>query len=120
MNDRSADGHAAGLRHGASDSAHLPAHAFNDGAEGVLHVLGHLAFLLAPCEVEAQHRDAPAIDDSGIDLAKAFGVGNHLAAAGDADRRSVLTPDVLLETLSETLMLTADAVERAHRRVAEV
>ena len=65
------------------------AHRFNNLLERFLHVPGLQNFVLAPLEVEAQHRNAPLIDDVRIDLAVAILVGNHFAAAREMDFAAV-------------------------------
>src|SRR5690606_8168135 len=75
----------------------LAAHCLDDGAEGLLHVLCLPDLMLAPLPVEAQHGNAPSVDDVRIDLAVALLARDHLAAAGKADHRAVVAPVVVLE-----------------------
>ena len=70
------------------------AHLLDDRAEGLLHVLRLLLLVVAPLEVEAQHRDAALVDDARVELEVAVLVRDHLAAAGEADRRAVEPPVV--------------------------
>ena len=76
------------------------AHLGDDRAEGLLHVLDLLVLVVAPLEVEAQHRDAPLVDHGRIDLAVAVRVGDHLAAAGEVDRGAVEPAVVVLQLLA--------------------
>ena len=55
--------------------------------------------VVGPLPVEAQHRDAPLVDDARVDLAVAVLVRDHLAAPGEADRRAVEPAVVVLELL---------------------
>src|SRR5215207_10169345 len=66
-----------------------PAHLGDDGAEGLLHVLDLLVLVVAPLEVEAQHRDAPFVDHRRVELAVGVRVRNLLAAAGEVHRGAV-------------------------------
>ena len=72
----------------------------DDLLEGVLHVLGLLDFVVAPFEVEAQHRNAPLVHRVGVDLAVALLVGDHLAASGEVDVGAVHLAQVALELLA--------------------
>ena len=51
-----------------------------------MHVLDLQVLVVGPLEMEAQHRDAPPIDDRRIELAVGVGVRDHLAAAGRTRR----------------------------------
>ena len=74
---------------------------------------------VAPLEVEAQHGDAELVNALRIDFAISVLVGDHFAAAGEADVRAELLVDVLLQLLPVALMPRAGAVERAQLRHAE-
>ena len=60
-------------------------------AKGLLHVFRLQDLILAPFEVEAQHRNTPLVDDVRIDLAIAVVIRNHFAAAGEVQlvRRNI-------------------------------
>ena len=61
------------------------AHRLDQMGERGDHVLGLFLLVVTAAEVEFQHRDAPVVDHVGIDLAVALIVGDHLAAAREAD-----------------------------------
>ena len=77
----------------------LPPAAVMISSNVLLHVLGLQDLVLAPLEVEAQHRNAPLIDHVRIDLAVAVLVGNHLAAAGEVNVGAVDLAEVALQFL---------------------
>ena len=64
--------------------------------ECLLHIFRHLDFAISPLEVEAQHRDTPLVHNVRIDIAIAVEVGNHFAAPGKANLRTILLPTGLL------------------------
>src|SRR5262249_53329525 len=78
------------------------AHGGDDLLERLLHVARLADFVFAPLEVEAQHGDAPLIDDVGVDLAVAVFVGYHFAAAGEVDVGAVDLAKVEFEILAVT------------------
>src|ERR1700730_8267173 len=82
-------------------------------AESFLHVLRHLDFIVAPVPVEAQHRDAPLIDDVGIEIAIAVLIRNHLASTAKSDVSAIAAAAALLEGRSEAFEFFADCVELA-------
>jgi hypothetical protein len=69
---------------------------FDDRAEGLLHVLRHPDFVVAPLPVKAQHGDAPLINRVGIHIAIAV-IRNHLAPPGKADVGAVAAAASLLQ-----------------------
>src|SRR6266478_854114 len=79
-----------------SFGAVFAAHGFDNGAESLLHVLGLEQFVVRPLEVKTQRGNAPLIDNIGIDLAVSVRVGEHFAAAGEADMRAVSLARALL------------------------
>ena len=96
----------------------VPPIAFEDRAEGRLHVPDLIQLVVAPLPVEPQHRDAPAILHLRIDLAEGLLVRDHLAAARQADRRAVLVADRLLHREAVAFGAVDDAGERADARHA--
>src|SRR5258708_28700210 len=83
---------AVGLRVGQIASAG----GFDDFAVSLLHVLRHFDFVVAPLPVEAENGNAPLVDGGGIDFAVAVFVGDHFAAAGEADVGAVFFLTLLL------------------------
>src|SRR5207249_6462814 len=88
---------------------HIPpggaAHLLDEGAERLLHVLHLQVLVIGELPVEAQHRDAPLVHDSGVDLAVTALVGDHLAAPRAPDVRAVVAAIVVLELLAVTAAL---------------
>src|SRR5439155_16863305 len=64
-------------------------------------------FVIAEARMEAQHGNAPLIDDVRIDLAVRVVVRDHLAAAGEVHGCAVEAAVVVLQRLA----VAADAVE---------
>src|SRR5207237_7928220 len=64
---------------------------------GLLNVLRLLPFVIAPLEVEPQHRDSPLVDETRIELEIGVLVRNHFAAPREAHRRSIHAPVIALE-----------------------
>src|SRR6266852_3984144 len=89
------------------------AHGFDDGAKRLLHVLGLEQFVIRPPEMEAQRGNAPPIDDVGIDLAVGLRVGNHFAAAGEADVRAVDLASALLQAGAVAFFLATQFMKHA-------
>src|SRR5271168_2590409 len=65
-------------------------HSLNDRTKGLLHIFRHFDLIVAPCEMEAQYRDAPFVAYLRIDLAVAIGIWNHLSTARKSDVRAVV------------------------------
>src|SRR6185437_4102261 len=74
------------------DSAHL----LDDLLEGFLHVLGLQDLVLAPFEMEAEHRNAPFIHGIRIDFAVTVFVRDHLTASREMHIAAVQFPEVIL------------------------
>ena len=83
------------------------------------HVLRLFDLVLGPFEMEAEDGNAELIDLIRVDLAVGLLVGNHVAAAREADMRAILPADFVLERLSVTFMSLRDAVIAADLRHAE-
>src|ERR1019366_7069354 len=66
-------------------------------AKSLLHIFGHLDFVVTPLPVKAQNRDAPLIHDIGVKLAETVFVGDHLAASVESDGCAVHAPALLLQ-----------------------
>src|SRR5581483_3222019 len=64
-------------------------HCLDNFSKRILHMLGLQNFVLTPFEMEAQHRNAPLVDNIGINLAIAVFVRNHLSAAGEVNFAAV-------------------------------
>src|SRR6478736_1496891 len=76
--------------------------------------------MVGPLEVEAQHGNAPAINNGRIDFKERVLVRNHLASAGEAHGRSVIAATVVLEGLavSAARWISVDAPASAQTRHA--
>src|SRR5580658_5266250 len=68
---------------------HCASRGFNDRAESLLHIRGHLYLVVAPFPVKTQHRNAPLILHFGVRLTVALFVRNHLAPSAEPDDRAV-------------------------------
>src|SRR5215468_4594495 len=66
--------------------------------------------------MEAQHRNAPLIDEAGVELAIGIGVWDHLAAPGESEIGAVLLPQALFQRESITFAVVAGIVEHANSR----
>src|SRR6476646_7999704 len=76
---------------------HLASHLGYDGAERLLGMPGLAELMLAPLPVKPKHRNAPAIDLSGVYLAVRVAIWDHLAPHGEGHRRAVVAAVVALE-----------------------
>ena len=80
---------------------------------------GLLDFVVAPLEVEAQHRNAPFVHYVGIDLAVAVLIRDHLAASGEVNVGAVNLAQVALQFHTVTAAQNAlGAAEHAGPRHA--
>src|SRR6266480_6735544 len=79
---------------------HLTPHVGDQRPEGLLHVLHLLVLVIRPLPVKPEDRNPPPIHHAWVDLAVAVLVGDHLAAAREADRRAVVAPVVVLQLLA--------------------
>src|SRR3984885_1762452 len=95
---------------------HCPSSGFDDGAKRLLHIRGHLRFVLAPFPMKAQHRNPPLVLNVGVWLAVTLVVGNHLAPSVESDDRTVRAAAFLLQADPIAFMLFAHAVEAAYCR----
>src|ERR1700733_13298162 len=112
VNDDAAVGNAVRpLRIGLVPDYVCPAGSLDNGAEGFLHILRHLDFVVAPLPVKAQHGNAPLVYGIGIDIAVAVFVGNHFAASAEADGRAVHAAAFLLEGGAVSLEFFAHMVK---------
>src|SRR5206468_11172365 len=68
--------------------------------EGLLHVLHLLVLVVGPLRMEPRNGDAPPVYHVRVDLAVAVVVGDHFAAAREADRGAVVAAVVVLELLA--------------------
>src|SRR5205814_1944949 len=99
VNDLARPGDAA-ARCVAGGKGHLASGGGDDLLESLLHVFRLIDFVVAPFEVEAQHGNAPLIDDVGVEIAVAVLVGDHFAAAGEVDAGAVDLADIALQVLA--------------------
>src|SRR5207244_11124728 len=97
--------------------AHLAAHLPDERAERLLHVLHLLVLVVRPLPVEPQHGDAPPVHQARVELAVGVVIGDHLAAAREADRGAVIAAVVVLE-LPAVAATGRIAVDPAHEPVA--
>src|SRR5215472_799149 len=89
------------------------AHSFDNGAKRILHIFGLEQFVVGPLEVETKNRNAPLIDDIGIDFTVGIGIGNHFAPAGKADIAAVDFACALLYRKTIALFFLVQVVEHA-------
>src|SRR6266478_3995595 len=89
---------------------------FDDGAESVLHVFGLAKFVFRPLEMEAQNGNAPLVHDFGIDFAVGVGVGEHFAAAREADGGAVDLAAALLQGCAVAFLVMAEPIEHSDAR----
>src|SRR5438093_958070 len=78
----------------------LSAHRLDELPEGLLHVPGLEDLGFGPLPMEPQDGDPPLVHHVGVDLAVAVVVGDHLAAAREADEGAVHLAVLLLEVRS--------------------
>src|SRR5437870_13495485 len=78
----------------------LTPHLRDERPEGLLHVLHLLVLVVGPLPVEPQNGDAPPVHRVRVDLAVGVVIGDHLAAAREADRGAVVAAVVVLELLA--------------------
>src|SRR6266704_7213636 len=78
----------------------LTPHLRDERPEGLLHVLHLLVLVVGPLPVEPQNGDAPPVHRVWVDLAVGVVVGDHLAAAREANRGAVVAAVVVLELLA--------------------
>src|SRR5213592_1567926 len=64
------------------------------------HVLHLLVLVVGPLPMEPRNGDAPPVYHVRVDLAVAVVVGDHFAAAREADRGAVVAAVVVLELLA--------------------
>src|SRR4029079_5282806 len=76
------------------------AHFRDQRAESLVHVTNLVELVVLPLPVEAQDRNTEAVNDIWIDLAIRVVVRDHLATAGEPDRRAVVTAAVVLQFLA--------------------
>src|ERR1700722_17939711 len=81
-----------------------PSPSLNDRTKGFLHVFRHLDLIVAPCEMEAQNRNAPFVAHLWIDLAVAIGIRNHLPTAGKSDVGAIVAATFLLQRRTVTFV----------------
>src|SRR5947208_606914 len=96
---------------------HLAPHLGDERSKRLLHVLHLLVLVVRPLPVKPQHRNAPAVHRARVDLAVGVVVGNHLAAAREADRGAVIAAIVVLELLAVAAARRI-ALNPAHESVA--
>src|SRR2546422_591419 len=77
----------------------LTPHLRDERPEGLLHVLHLLVLVVGPLPVEPRNGDAPPVHRVRVDLAVGVVVGDHLAAAREADRGAVVAAGVVLAVL---------------------
>src|SRR5216117_2739807 len=78
----------------------LAAQLRDERPEGLLHVLHLLVLVVGPLPMEPRNGDAPPVYHVRVDLAVAVVVGDHFAAAREADRGAVVAAVVVLELLA--------------------
>src|ERR1700684_3500323 len=106
-------GQASGWRSIAQEGS---SRSLNDRTKCFLHVFGHFDFIVTPCPMEPQHRDAPFVAYLRIDLAVAIWIRNHLPTARKSNERAVVGATLLLQRRTITLVFFADAGELAYAR----
>src|SRR5256884_5209803 len=100
VDDDAAGGDAVPLFGARHRRERLTPHLRDERPESLLHVLHLLVLVVSPLPVELQNRDAPPVHHVRVDLAVAAVVGDHLAAAREADRGAVVAAVVVLELLA--------------------
>src|SRR6266576_896317 len=73
------------------------AHLGDDRSGRLMHVLYLEILVIGPLPMEAKYGNAPVVHDVRIDLAVAVLIGDHLAAAREADIGAVIAAIVLLQ-----------------------
>src|SRR5256886_12467999 len=100
VDDDPAGGDAVPLFGARHRREYLTAHLGDERPERLLHVLHLLVLVIRPLPMKPEHRDAPSIHHAWVDLAVAVVVGDHLAAAREADRGAVVAAGVVPQLLS--------------------
>src|SRR3989475_2383972 len=95
VDDDAAGGDAVPLFGARHRRERLTPHLRDERPESLLHVLHLLVLVVSPLPVELQNRDAPPVHHVRVDLAVAAVVGDHLAAAREADRGAVVAAGVV-------------------------
>src|ERR1700680_3795875 len=85
----------------------LAAGHLDNGPERLLHIPRLPQLVLAPLEVEPQHRNSPPIDFVWVNLAVRIWVCDHLAAPRKTDRRSVRLPRSRFQIRSVTFFVSS-------------